>query len=249
MNDETLTLYYYDELSAAERREVDAALTADTALAERYRVLREELDGLMTSEAPAAPTHLVHQWHDAIDKAADRERVASVPLARPFFFGSFSWGAVAVVALALGIAIGIRLSGNDSALDGVIDSGPVPVVATTESSGAFSRGLLVHFRDSRAQLADINPDMNGERQLLIQSIIDQNRLFERIAEQNDAGDLARVLRAFEPILVRLAAEDVSPAEAARLQAQLSFELGVVLTKLGRRESKSTEDTDTQDITT
>jgi anti-sigma factor RsiW len=43
MNDETLTLYYYDELNAAERREVEAALAADAALAERYRVLREEL--------------------------------------------------------------------------------------------------------------------------------------------------------------------------------------------------------------
>ena len=29
MNDETLTLYYYDELGAAERREVEAALAAD----------------------------------------------------------------------------------------------------------------------------------------------------------------------------------------------------------------------------
>jgi hypothetical protein len=245
MNDETLTLYYYDELSHAEQREVEAALAADAELAERYRVLREELDGLMTSEAPAAPTHLVHQWHDVIDKAAERERVASVPLARPFFFGSFSWGAVAVVALALGIAIGIQLSGNDP----VIDAGPVPVVTTTEPTGAFSRGLLVHFRDSREQLAGINPDMNGERQLLIQSIIDQNRLFEQLAEQNDAGDLARVLRAFEPVLVRLAADDVSPDEAARLQAQLSFELGVVLTKLNQHVSKGTEDTDTQDIRT
>ena len=216
MNDETLMLYYYDELSHAERREVEAALAANTALAERYRVLREELGELMTSEAPAAPSHLIHQWHDAIDQAADRERVASRPLARPFFFGSFSWGAVAVVALALGIAIGIQLAGDDPAMN----VAPVPVAMTTESTGAFSRGLLVHFRDSREQLAGINPDMNGERQLLIQSIIDQNRLFERMAEQNDAGDLARVLRAFEPVLVRLAAEDVSAEEAARLLSHM-----------------------------
>ena len=242
MNDETLTLYYYDELSAAERRDVEAALAADSALAERYRVLRDELDGLAESDAPAAPTHLVAQWHDVIDGAAKRERTARVPLSRPFHFASFSWGAVVAAALALGIAIGIRLAGDDP----VVDPGLVAVTptTTTKTPDAFSRGLLVHFRDSREQLASINPGMNGERQLLIQNIIDQNRLFERMAQQNDAGDLARVLRAFELILFRLAAEDVSPEEAAKLQAQLSFELGVVLTKLGRGVSNETHDIET-----
>jgi hypothetical protein len=241
MNDETLTLYYYDELSVAERREVAAALESDAALAERYRVLREELDGLMTSEAPAAPTHLVAQWHDVIDKAATNELVAVAPPSRSFHFGSFFWGAAIAASLAIGIAIGVFVSGDDPTTTPMVaHTSPAPV----DASGAFSRGLLVHFRDSRQQLAGINPGMNGERQLLIQSIIDQNRLFERIADQNDSADLARVLRAFEPILVRLAAEDVSPEEAARLQAQLSFELGVVLTKLGRRVSESTDDIET-----
>ena len=136
--------------------------------------------------------------------------------------------------------LSVQLGDDDPAMNVT----PVPVAITTESAGAFSRGLLVHFRDSREQLAGISPGMNGERQLLIQSIIDQNRLFERIAEQNDAGDLARVLRAFEPVLLRLAAEDISPEEAARLLAQLSFELGVVLTKLDRRVSNESDNIET-----
>jgi hypothetical protein len=49
-----------------------------------------------------------------------------------------------------------------------------------------------------------------------------------------------VLRAFEPILVRLAAEDLSPEEAQRLQAQLVFELNVMLTKMNRTPSDRSE---------
>jgi DNA-binding FadR family transcriptional regulator len=66
-------------------------------------------------------------------------------------------------------------------------------------------------------------------------------MFERAAEQNDSKDLARVLRAFEPILMRLAADDIAAEDAEALQAQLAFELNVMLTKLGRNVS---EDTDT-----
>ena len=71
-------------------------------------------------------------------------------------------------------------------------------------------------------------------------IINQNRLFERAAEQNNAADLARVLRAFEPILVQLAKEDLSDAEAQALRAKLAFELNVMLTKLSRDASNETD---------
>ena len=71
-------------------------------------------------------------------------------------------------------------------------------------------------------------------------IINQNRLFERAAEQNDADDLARVLRAFEPVLVRLAEEDLSDADAEALRAKLAFELNVMLTKLSRDASNETD---------
>ena len=70
-------------------------------------------------------------------------------------------------------------------------------------------------------------------------IVQQNRLFARVAKQNDSQDLARVLRAFEPILVQLAAADISNDEAARLQSQLAFELNIVLTKLSRQVSEET----------
>lgn len=88
-------------------------------------------------------------------------------------------------------------------------------------------------------LADLPAAASRERELLVERMIEQNRLFERAASRNGAEDLARVLRAFEPILERLAAADVTEAEAAALEAKLAFELDVMLTKLTRRVSEET----------
>jgi len=242
MNDETLTLYYYDDgLTVAERREVEAALQSDPALAAHYEALCAELDGLGEPAPTDVPSHLVAQWHDALDRAADREVFAVVPSRKSFHFGSFFWGAAVAASLAIGVGIGFFIASDD----------PVPggMVATASPTDAFSRGLLVHFRDSRDQLSAIEASTNGNRQQLITNIIEQNRLFVRMAKDNESQDLARVLRAFEPVLLRLASEDVTPAEAERLLAQLQFELTIVLTKLTRQVSDKTETTETQDLST
>ena len=68
------------------------------------------------------------------------------------------------------------------------------------------------------------------------------RLFEQAAVNNDAQDLARVLRAFEPILLQLAADDVTPEKAEYLRAQLAFELNVMLTKLSHASSNKEQTT-------
>ncbi len=65
---------------------------------------------------------------------------------------------------------------------------------------------------------------------------------ETVAERNDAPELARVLRAFEPILLQLAATDVAPEDAEALRAKLAFELNVMLTKLARVSSNETHTT-------
>lgn len=246
MNDETLTLYYYDDgLTAAERQQVESALRSDTELAARYNKLCRQLDGLRDIDSPAAPSHLVARWHDVINRAAEREAIATPKPRSSFHLGSFFWGTAVTASLALGIAIGVYMTNG---LVGDSDPGDTRAMliepAAAEVPIAFSRGLLVHFQESRDQLNDLSPDSNGERSLLIMNIIQQNRLFARIAKQNESQDLARVLRAFEPILVRLAADDISPEDAAALQSQLAFELNVVLTKLARQVSDETDSIDT-----
>lgn len=258
MNEETLIFYYYgDGLSGEQRDAVAAALASDPALAGKYRRLSRELDGLKDDMPAAAPRHLLERWHDAIDQAAAREareaprtlHADSLPNTkrqrrrRRLHPGSFFWGTAVAASLAIGIAIGVYLSGDGGV---AVDPGTTAAsddATAPDSSSAFSRGLLVHFRESRRQLGGLSADADGERRELIMSIVQQNRLFERAAAQNGSQDLARVLRAFEPVLLRLSAEDISPADAAALQAQLAFELNVVLTKLARRVSDESQSID------
>jgi len=239
MHDEKLILYYYDDgLSDRERQEVETALSEDTVLAARYAELRDRLSELAKTEDQPAPAHAVHRWHDSIDRAARLENGKQATLASPFSFMSFFWGAAITAALATGIGIGVYFSGN-SAVAPVIDDTFVQTMPLPERATpvAFTRGLQVHLRDSRRELARLPTESNADRALLIMGIIEQNRLYERTAEQKDSPKLARVLRAFEPILIRLAAEDLAPEDEEALRAQLAFELNVMLTKLSRETSE------------
>jgi hypothetical protein len=111
-----------------------------------------------------------------------------------------------------------------------------------DRNAVFSRVLQVHLRDTQQDIATIPGSSAEERALLALQIVQQNRLFVQAAEHNNADSLARVLRAFEPILLRLAATDIAPEDAEALRAQLAFELKIMLTKLERGSSKETHTT-------
>jgi len=188
------------------------------------------------------PDYLVHQWHHAIEQAAELERGRSQSRGRsqfntPRWFSRYgSWGAGATAALALGITIGWLLRDGNEALP--MPGNPSLIVDASQGNQvppAFTRGLQVYLRDSKQQLANFSSDENT--QLLVEKLIEQNRLFESAADLNHAPDLARVLRSFELILRQLAASDIAPGDAEVLRAQLAFELNVVLTKLAHDSSK------------
>lgn len=237
MNDDLLILYYYDDgLSDRERRRVAEALAADPALARRYQMLCREFAG-MEFDAPPPPAHVERRWHEALDRAADAEAKPHnrVPA------WSLMLAAAVTVALALGIGIGVLLGTNDETAvpdlgDTITDARP-PEAAIGSS---FARSMKVHLRESGQGLSAFGAADAAQRASLIGKMIEQNRLYEAAAMQNGADDLARVLRAFEPVLVQLAAEDITPAEAEALQARLQFELNVVLTKLTRQTSEQYE---------
>ena len=234
MNETTLTLYYYnDGLSEAERLQVAVALAADEGLAKRYRVLCDELQGI-EDVAVAPPADMVRRWHEGLDRAAGKERQAA---AKPAVHSwSFLLGAAVTAALAIGIGIGMFVGGNESPApiitEPLADAGLPPDGTST----AFLRGLQVYLRESEQGLAALPVGVGTDRSMMIMNIIGQNRIFERAAMQNDAENLARVLRAFELVLIELAADDVSAAEADALRAKLLFELNVMLTKLSRDTS-------------
>jgi hypothetical protein len=201
----------------------------------------DKLDDLVAAhraETHPAPSHLKQQWHDAIDEAAALERGHRPEVAKPWHPSSFFWGMAVSAVLALGVAIGFFISGDS------VDNTPPYIVENTTRpdviAAAFTRGLQQHFRSSRQQLANI--DDSDDATMLVLRLIEQNRLFETAADKNNAPQLARVLRAFEPILLRLAATDIAPEDAEALRAQLSFELNVMLTKLAKQSSDETHST-------
>ena len=209
INDETLTLYFYDDgLTPGQKRDIDAALLADPDLAGRYANISRQLSSLQVAEDIAVPDHMLQRWHDSIDQAARTEAAGASKPSRSFHLLSFVWGGA--IAAALALVIGVYFVGEPSSkvpLDEqianatVLPEGSVPV--------AFTRGLQVHLRDSQVELAQLPVD--ADRSLLLLQIIEQNRIFERIADSNNSAGVARLLRAFEPILMRLASDDIAPA--------------------------------------
>jgi hypothetical protein len=241
MNDDTLILYYYrDGLTEAERRQVEAALETDASLRARYEELCKDLARLDAPAPMAVAADVTARWHDSIDRAARSERQRSTSPHRGFHFPSFAWGTGVAAVLVAGIVIGLYMSGNQVSEPLIATDVTDAVFPDARSpSDAFARGLQVHLRESRKELAALPMDAHTERAVLIMQMIQQNRMFERAAEQNDSADLARVLRAFEFILVRLAADDITAEDAEALQSQLAFELDVMLTKLRRNASDVT----------
>ena len=236
MNDDKLTLYYYEDgLTQGERLEVTYALAADAELAARYKSLSNALSRFGDADTDAIPTDMMQRFHNTIDRAANMERGAAPQKSPPVHFWSFFWGAAITAALALGIGLGVWFSGD-------VDPGPgenlfvditpqrdvVPVV--------FQRSIQNYLRESQREITALPMDVEADRLILILRLIDQNRLFEKAATQNNSPKLARVLRAFEPILVQLASDDIAPEDAEALRAQLAFELNVMLTKLTRDTS-------------
>ncbi|MCH9695330.1 MAG: hypothetical protein K0U72_12540 [Gammaproteobacteria bacterium] len=204
----------------------------------------DELVAAHRAETHKAPAHLVQQWHASIDEAAALERGREAAPRAGWHPVSFLFGMAVTAALALGVGIGYQWDKPK-----VLDLPPGHTVAT-ENNGvaeppkavpvALARGLHYHLRESQQMLVDVNEDTDVTTMVL--DIVEQNRLYEAAAENGNAPRLARVLRAFEPILLRLAADDIAPADAAALREQLSFELKVMLTKLARESSDDSQTT-------
>ena len=235
MNDDTLILYFYnDGLSGSERQTVANALATDTTLAERYRAFCAELGAFGDPQPEAPPPDMVQRWHDTVDRAAGMEvQLRPKPGVHSW---SFLLGVAVTAALALGIGIGYFIADDEIATPVIEELVADDPAIIPDSSNPFLRGLQVHLRKSERGLSEMPGGVSTDRTMLIMNIIEQNRIFERAAERNDSASLARVLRAFELVLVQLAADDIAPKDAEALRAKLLFELNVMLTKLAQQPS-------------
>ena len=234
ISDETLILYYFDDgLTDKEKNEVEISLKIHSELKDRYDRLCTQLDPLRDTETPSVPSHLVHRWQETLSRAVElesREKNRRGNSPRLWLLG---WAMTITAALVLGIGIGIHFWGDPQ----VRPQGAY--VQDVGSSTSFSRSLLLHLQESKWQIVSLKNQSTLDQDRLLLQIIEQNRLFQRAAVLNQSADLARVLRAFEPILLSLADETMKPEDAEALRRQLAFEIGVMLTKLSKYQSDIT----------
>ncbi len=246
ISDEQLLWYYYgDGLSEEERKQIAQALQTDEYLAARFRDLQADLAALAPDTTAAAPEASKQRWHQLIEDAAS---APDAPSHRSYRFAPWTWSAGLAAAVILGIGIGLQLDSPESSQPGSPASTPVAAAedppsiaeeppATEGQHGAFRRGLQVHMQSAGLQLASLPELPNARRSELIDEMVIQNRLFIKAAQLNGAPEFARLLRAFEPILLQLRDTGETPTELDSLQRQLQFEFRAMLTQIEKDPSK------------
>lgn len=239
ISDNELLLYYYREgLDAAERERIATALSEQPELAARLHRLVARLDAAaMTPDVPV-PEHVQQRWQAALDQAAAASTVAfekpqreRSPMPRWPFVAAAAAGVLLIVSLTLNL---------QSPRDGIVDPGsPTRIASTgTDASSAYERGLRLHLASTEVQLSNLDNASGEERERLIETIIAQNRLYAIAAERAGEPQLARVLRAFDPVLERLSVDRND--ETSDEVAQLTFEMNVMQARLAAARANTSD---------
>ena len=82
-------------------------------------------------------------------------------------------------------------------------------------AAAYERGLKWHLASTERRLVDLESAKPEERAQLVEAIIAQNRMYALAAENAGEPQLARVLRAFAPILENVAQDGGDPSASTR----------------------------------
>lgn len=232
ISDNDLLLYYYrDGLEAAERARIAAALTEQPELAARLHRLVARLDVAAATRDVPVPEHVQQRWQAALDEAARGATVAETRATTTRSSISHWRAAAAIGVLALLVAsVSVVVQSPPNRVAEREPEAPTYATAAPNEASAYERGLRLHLANTEWQLASLQTASGDERARLIETIIAQNRLYAIAAEKAGEPQLARVMRAFTPILERLA--DERGGDSAGEIAQLNFELNVLQARLG-----------------
>ena len=224
ISDDDLLLYHYRELDAADRARIGAALTEQPELARRLHSLVAKLDAAAAVPDVPVPAEIQQRWKAALEREANKvEAIDSRGASRPRPFATRQWLVAATVA-GLAILLGIQFSRTP-----VTPLAKETPAAEAIDPAAYERGLKFHLASTEQTLAELGSATPEERSRLLETISAQNRLYALAADRAGEPQLARVLRAFAPILDSLS-QDGGDSSAAL--AQLSFELRVMQGRLG-----------------
>jgi hypothetical protein len=229
ISDDELLLYYYrDGLDAAERARIGTALAQQPELAQRLHRLVAQLDTVAETPEVPVPPHIEQRWQNALARAAVSAATPAAATAGSGFRAAFRWQALAlaatVAALAVVVTIQVSMPPREDRTQASNDS-----AAPANAAAAYERGLKWHLANTEQRLASLDSAKPEERARLIAAILEQNRMYTLAAERANEPDLARVLRAFTPILETLQAGH-RDADASDID-QLNFELRVVQARL------------------
>lgn len=254
ITDEELLLYYYrDGLDALDRVRIGAALAEQPELAQRLHRLVARLDAAASAPEVPVPEHIQQRWHAALDRAAAQGNASQTASAGRRPFAGFRWQAVAAAVAVLAIVATIQVTRQSTpnqttevaatTTPGAASSpgaaGPDaanPDAARAGAATAYERGLKWHLASTEEQLTRFGRAAPDERARLIATIVEQNRLYALAAERAGEPQLARVLRAFAPVLESLGRAPGEPSASSL--ARLTFELRVIQARLSAEAAKS-----------
>jgi hypothetical protein len=235
ISDDDLLLYYYrDGLNAAERARIGEALVKDPALAQRLQQLVNRLDAAANIPEVPVPAEALQRWKSALDQAARGQATRAAPPAK----GTWSPWLAAAAAVVVALVAVLQLTRQPQLPDQTAQVTPPPA-AEPKKSSAYERGLKSHLESTERQLASLNSATPEERAQLIDTIIEQNRLYALAAERAGEPQLARVLRAFSPVLEDL---QKGSGDTSGSVAQLAFELRVMQGRLAAAPSSANQTT-------
>ncbi|HET7811240.1 MAG TPA: hypothetical protein VFL16_11760 [Steroidobacteraceae bacterium] len=237
ISDDDLILYYYrDGLDAAERARIGAALAEQPELAQRLHRLVGRLDAAAAIPDVPVPEETQQRWRAALDRAAaqDQSNVIALPTRKRFNYTP--WLAAAASAL---IAVIVVVQFTRQPPPEIAHVTPPPQEQQPNNTSAYERGLASHLASTEQQLVSLESATPEERARLVETIIEQNRLYALAAEKAGEPQLARVLRAFTPILESV---QQGGSGAAADVSQLAFELRVMQGRLATGKASNTRST-------
>ncbi len=174
------------------------------------------------------PLATQQRWKAALKQAAQQRPTTQNlrPFRRPSTDARWLAAAAAVVVAIVSVFYITDSTPPAPAIANVTPSTEAPSGAAEASP--YERGLKTHLASTERQLASLEEATPEERARLIETIIEQNRLYAVAAERAGEPQLARVLRAFSPVLESMRQGEGNTAADA---AQLSFELRVMQGRL------------------
>ena len=242
-DDELLLFHFSDGLTPERVAEIQTALAGDAVLRERLAQLRAHLAALNHAGEDTLPAAVqrrlqlkLQQLH-AASRAPARLPFWRIPRAQsPWLIPAFAAGAGALVMwlYTQGVTPNTQplATEHGASEHGVVEQGASnPEQAQTMSLSA----LRAHLLQTQALLENFDAN-NAQERALLSEIIAQNQNYAMRAQRLGRADLARVLRALEPVLVEV--ENIKEPDArAALINQFEFEADSLQTKLQARASK------------